>query len=37
MKGAKSGQFYVLLDTSTPKHKSAHLGVELRLGGDHYS
>ena len=37
VKRAKSGNFCVLLDTSTPKRRSAPLGVELRLGGGPYS
>ena len=32
MKGAKSGNFCILLDTPTPRCRSARLGVELRLG-----
>ena len=31
MKMAKSGHFYILLDTPTPRRRSARLGVELRL------
>ena len=37
MKMAKFGHFYVLLDTLTPKRRSAHLGVELFLGGGPYA
>ena len=35
VKWAKFGPFHVLLDTPTPRRRSAHLGVELRLGGGH--
>ena len=31
MKRAKSGHFYVLLNTPTPRRMSERLGVELRL------
>ena len=37
VKRAKSGHFCILLDTPMPMHRSARLGVELRLGGGHYS
>ena len=37
VKKAKIGNFCILLDTPTPKRRSARLGVELRLGGGHYS
>ena len=32
MKRAKSGHFYVLLDTPSPRRTSARLSVELHLG-----
>ena len=37
VKRAKSGHFCILLDTPTPKRRSALLGVELRQGGGHYT
>ena len=37
MKMDKSGHFYVLFDTPTPRRRSARLGVELRLGKGPYA
>ena len=37
VKRVKSSDFYILLDTPTLRRRSARLGVELRLGGSHYT
>ena len=36
-KMAKSGHFCIQPDTPTLRHKSAHLGLELRPGGGPYT
>ena len=37
VKRAKFGYFCIILDTPMPRRRSAHLGIELRLGGGHYT
>ena len=37
VKRAKSGHFYILVDTPTARRRSARLGVKLCLGGGHYA
>ena len=37
MKMAKTGHIGFQLDILTPRRRSAHLGVELRLGGGPYA